>query len=168
MGRLPETFAGTSGAPQRITFRTPYIMSASIDLDSSTSGAQFAPDVFTHSVDRPFEIHRMIPRAYTFDSTPEIITTQPDISLLMGCITTRILDFGKTQNFNKASTQLMNLVKGPSELTWEYAEPYYLVKDEGLIVSLDSVVYPFTNDTVKVDIAFEGFLLTLAPASERR
>lgn len=168
MGRLPETFAGSPGAAQRITFRTPYIMSAEISLASSTSGAQFAPDVFTHSTDRPFEIHRLIPRAYTFDSTPAIIVPQPAIELLLGCITTRIFDFGKTQNLNKASTTLGGLVKGTSELTWEFAEPYYLVKDEGLIISLDSAVYPFAADTVKIEIALEGFLLTLAPASDRR
>lgn len=168
MGRLPDTFAGTTGAPQRITMRTPYTMAATIRVASSTSGVQFAPDVFTHSVDRPFEIHRMIPRAYLLDSNV-VVTPQPAIELTLGCVGARIQDFGKTQELSKSSTPLINCVKGPNELTWEWAEPYFLIKDEGLIVALDSIVYPFADgDTLRVDIAFQGFLLTLAPASDRR
>ncbi len=168
MGRLPEFFAGTNKVPQRITFRSPYTMGDVINVPSSSAGAQFAPDVFTHSVDRPFEIHRAIPRAYSVNSSGIIIVPQPPLELILGCINQSIQDYGKQARFQKASTPIMTSVKGTSEVTWEWAEPYYLEKDEGLITALDSLVYPFTNSTVRVAWAYQGFLLTLAPASERR
>lgn len=169
MGRLPDTFAGAKGAPQRVTMRTPYTIASSLTLPSSTSGVQFPPDVFTHSVDRPFEIHRVIPRAYLIDDEGLLVTAQPAIDELLACVGMRISDFGKTQELSKSSTPVINTVKGTTDLTWEWAEPYFLVKDEGLVVALDSLVYPFDDGTsLRVDIAFQGFLLTLAPASDRR
>ena len=169
MGKLPDTFAGESGAPQKITFRTPYTMSAQVTLEPSTPSIEFAPDVFTHSTDRPFEIHRVIPRVYSVDGTGiNIDLVQLPAEKLMGYVNVRILDFGKAQELSKNITTLIGMVKGPSELTWEWAQPYVLTRDEGLIVSLNSFPYPGSITKLRVVLAFQGNLLTLAPASDRR
>jgi len=163
MGRLPDSFAG-----QRITLRSPYVMSAVTQIATSASGIQVPPDVFTHSTDQPFEIHRLVLRAYSIDAAAKIILPQPSLELLFSCIQIRVQDYGKTQEFSKSSTPMANIIKSPAEIAWEWAEPYTLIKDSGLIVTLDSLVYPFTNDTVRVSLAFIGNLITLAPASEQR
>lgn len=166
MGRLPDSFAG-----RKITMRIPYVLAGELTLGSAVSGQQFPDATYNHNVDVPFECHRMIPRVTGVDNNGLVIATQPDQDLLLNLVRVRITDFSKNVNLMKSSTLLENLIKGSSERTWEWAEPYYLVRSEGWQVLCDTQTIPTFNPVVnqlRVQISFEGFLVVTAPASEMR
>ncbi len=166
MGRLPATFAG-----RIITARQPWVMSGEISLTSAQPGVQFPEAVFLNSTDRPFEIHRMIPFVVAQDADSAAIVPQADQDLLSSLIRIKISDLGKTTQLLKSATLIRTLVKGNSERTWEWADPYYLVKSEQFQVISDALAYPagLTDvNNLKVCIDFQGFFVTLGPPSESR
>lgn len=166
MGRLPDTFSETR---QKITFRTPYVMFGEVVIGPLESGIQFGPNQFAHNEDRPFEIHRLLPRVYALDNDGVMLPVQPPAEELMALVQFKIDDFAKNQTFSKSATPIIDAVKGPTDLTWEWADPYYLIRTGELATQLDSAVYPYSDvDALLIRLAFEGFLCTLAPASERR
>jgi len=166
MGRLPATFAG-----RIITARQPWIMAGEVELTTGQTGIQFPDSTFINNTDRPFEIHRLIPFVVAEDVNLVALTTQPDQDLLSSLIRTRIADLGKTQQLTKSSTLLRLMVKGNSERTWEWADPYYLAKGEQLQVINDALTFPTGIDDLvdlKVCMAFQGFFVTIGPPSESR
>lgn len=169
MGRLPASFGG-----QVITARQPQAFPGEVALTSAQQGIQFAEGVFLNNTDRPMEIHRMIPFIVAQDSNAVALNPQPDQDLLMSLIRTKVTDLGKgPTTLMKAAALLRTLVKGNSERTWEWADPYYLAKSEQLQVVNDALTFPANTaisnlTSLKVCVTFEGFFITLGPASNVR
>lgn len=168
MGRLPAHFA-----KREITFRAPYEMYGEKALESAQKNIPFADSTYMNATDRPFEIHRMIPRCVALDSNDVALSVQPDQELMQALVRIFVLDLGKNNPFMKNATPLDNLVKGTSERTWEFAEPYYLAKGEQITINATADTYPVAApfadvNSIQVRITFEGFFLTLAPPSENR
>jgi hypothetical protein len=165
MGRLPASFGG-----RMITARSPWVMAGELELSSAQSGQQVPDATYLNNTDRPFEIHRVIPFVVAEDTNKVALEQQPDQDLLSALIKAKITDLGKNNPLTKASTLLRLLVKGSSERTWEFADPYYLVKSEQMQVIYDALTFPSIDDLqfLKVCLSFEGFFVTLGPPSESR
>lgn len=167
MGRLPATWGG-----RIITARQPWSMAGEVALTTAQTGIQFPESTFLNSTDRPFEIHRVIPFVVAQDSDGTALATQPDQDLLSALIRTKITDLGKGPNtLMRSATLLRLLVKGNSERTWEWADPYYLAKSEQLQVINDALTFPGGISglvSLKVCMNFEGFFISIGPPSESR
>ena len=167
MGRLPAEFAG-----RKIKDRFPYALSGELSLTASQSGIQFTEGTFLHGVDKPFEIHRMIPRMYALDDSSVLLPTQPDQELLAGLMRLRILNLGLNQELLKTPTLVGLLTKGSSERTWEWADPMYLLNSWQIQVTCDTLAFPVFAPTamtrLKIGIDFQGYQIVIAPASENR
>ncbi len=166
MGRLPATWGG-----KLITARAPWALYGEVALISAQIGVQVADSTYLNSTDRPFEIHRMIPFCIALDVNGVAISPQPDQDLLSALIKTKITDLGKGPNtLMKVSTRIRALVKGSSERTWEWADPYYLAKGEQLSVVHDAFTFPTITSLVSIMVGmnFEGFFITVGPPAETR
>jgi len=168
MGRLPATFAN-----RQITARMPQGFAGELAVTSAQTGQQFQDATFLNSTDRPFEIHRLVPFVIAQDSNSVALSPQPAQDLLMSLVRVRILDLGKTQQLMKSSTLIRTLVKGSAELTWEFADPYYLAKGEQLQVTLDALTFPANAvianlQFLSVALNFQGFFISIAPPSDAR
>lgn len=166
MGRLPTQFAG-----RQIVFRIPYEIAGELNVNASASGVQFPEATFLHNVDKPFEIHRMIPRLTALDSSAVVQATQPADGMLERLTRLRVLDFSKNEQLTKTPSLVSTMTKGTSERTWEWAEPYYLTRSEGMQVTVDNLAAPaFVTGyaATRVEICFQGFLVVIAPPSEQR
>lgn len=176
MGRLPAEWAG-----RPITMRIPYSMAGELIIPGNQSGVQYPDSVFTNNVDMPFETHRMIPRVVGLDASNNVQPNQINEDTLQELLRLRINDFGKNVIMTKNPALMNTLTKGSSERTWEWAEPYYLVRSEGFQVVVDTLtlptwdgaqiptavpVNPLTN--LRVEVTFQGFLCVVAPPSNTR
>ncbi len=175
MGRLPADFAGKT-----ITFRIPYSMPGELIVATATQGTQFPEATFLHNVDKPFEIHRMFVRLTGFDGEdpPVIIPAQP--ANLVKQVRLRVQDTSKNETLTKAAHLVDTLLTDNAE-TWEWDDPYTMVRSEGFQVQVDtqalgSVCSPDANcdlqqvavGNVRVEISFQGYLIVIAPPSEIR
>jgi hypothetical protein len=166
MGRLPSTFAG-----REITARTPYNMEGEIILAPSLSGQTYPDSTFLNAVNRPFEVHRMVPRVIALDDEELPVDPQPsDLDLLMNLVKITVENLTANDKMTKAAQLISTLVKGSAEQTWEWAEPYYLPNSHQFLVTLNTEPLPDAADytQLKIAINFQGFLLQVAPASESR
>jgi hypothetical protein len=176
MGRLPDTFAG-----RKITLRVPFTMPGELILAGNASGVQFPDATFTNNADMPFEAHRMIPRVIGLDGANNVQPNQMNEETLQNLIRLRINDFGKNVIMSKNPALIDLLVKGTSERTWEWADPYYLVRSEGFQVVTDSLTLPVWDGAqiptappvnplanLRIGVSFQGFLLQVAPPSNTR
>lgn len=170
MGRLPATWA-----ERVIMDRVPYEMSGELVLptsDGTTTGVQFPDATFLNSVDKPFEIHRMIPRVIGLGTTNIVFSPQPDQEELASLVRLRMTDLGLDQVLTKNPTLISLLTKGSSERTWEFADPHYLTRSNLIQIVCDMLTLPadYASDITKlrVAISFQGFLLVVAPPSENR
>lgn len=165
MGRLPDHWAG-----RKITMRIPYLMSGEVTLTSLQTGLQYPDATFLHNVDKPFEIHRAKPIVQSLDTNGLPILAQPTQEVLLSLIRARVSDLGKNELLTKSPTLLSLLVKGSAEQTWEFAEPYTIVRSENMQVVLDALSFANLSPTIQVRVgwAFQGFLLVIAPPSESR
>jgi len=167
MGRLPDYWAG-----RKITFRIPYAMPGELILTSGQVGQQYPDATYTHNVDKPFEIHRIKPVIQALDNLGNPIPLGIDQVELLSFVRARITDLGKQEVITKAPTMLSTLVKGSAETTWEWAEPYTIVRAESFQIVLDAL--SFANlaeenvDSLRVAITLQGFLLVVAAPSESR
>jgi len=165
MGRLPTHFAG-----QLITFRVPVSMPGELTVQASQSGQQFPEATFLWNQDKPFECHRMIVRLTAFDNAtpPAILTNQPTI--LEKLIRLRVADTSKNEDLTKNAHLVDTLIC--SEVgscgSWEWDDPYTLVRSELFTVSVDSQVFPAGTTNLRVEIAFQGFKIVIAPPTESR
>ena len=179
--RLPTHFAG-----KLVTFRIPMIMYGELLTANAATGTVFPDGTFLHNVDKPFEIHRVIMRVTPFDGaatpliiTPPFIAAIPNLKqLLETYIRVRIADTAKNENLTKNAT-LVSAFSKANEQVWELDDVYTMVKSEGFTVQVDNLLVAagFTitvgNTTVTVanlrfELAFEGALIVIEPASETR
>ena len=167
MGRLPDSWAG-----RKITMRIPYEMAGELSLTTLQAGVQFPDATFLHNVDKPFEVHRVKPFITALDAGSLPVASQPAQQTLLALVRARVADLGKNELMTKAPTLLALLTKGDAEQTWEWAEPYTIVRSESFQVVLDALsLANFAGAGItrlSVGIAFQGFLLVVAPASESR
>lgn len=168
MGRLPTEFGN-----RKITFRVPFTMPGELILDSGQLGLQFPEATFLHNQDKPFEIHRAIPRVTALDTNSlYYITAQPSIDALFACTRIRIFDVSKNENLTKNAQLLSTMCKGTTERSWEWAEPYTLVRGEGFQVTVDNLataaIFGGAFAKTRMELTFEGFLLQIAPPSADR
>lgn len=165
MGRLPAQWAG-----KVITDRFPYSMAAELRLTTGQIITQFAASSFLHSIDKPFEIHRLIPRVIAQDSEGLLLTTQPDQELLASLVRLLMTNLGINQPMMPNATRISVLTKGSSERTWEYAEPYYLKNGQEIIASAQALTFPAISglSSLMVVLDFQGFLIQVSPPSDIR
>ncbi len=165
MGRLPDQWAG-----RKITMRVPYEMAGEITLASVQSGLQFPDATFQHNVDKPFEVHRCKPIITALDAQGVAILAQPAQEFLQQLLRVRISDLGKNELITKSPTMIALITKGSAEATWEWAEPYTIVRSESFQVVADALSFANLAGTtsLKLGWAFQGFLLVVASPSESR
>lgn len=166
MGRLPSTYAG-----RQITDRNPYTMYGSISMLPSTS-SQYPDATFANNADKPFEIHRIIPRVYGQDAGQLPVSPQAAQELLASLVRLRIVNILLNYEMTKTPAAIDSMVKGSSERTWEFADPHYLVTSGQLQISLDVAAFPvsgaepFTEleiSRLKIDLQLQGFFITIEP-----
>ena len=165
MGRLPDTWAG-----RKIMMRIPYMMPGEISLMSAEPGRLFPAATFEMNVDKPFESHRCKPFVVALDDNGDVLNPQPVQETLQSLIRIRINDLGKNELMTKAPALLPLITKGSAEQTWEWAEPYTLVRSESFQVTADALAFTNFDDVenLRFAFAFQGFLLVVAPPSESR
>lgn len=142
-------------------------MPGELVLDAGQVGVQFPEATFLHNSDKPFEIHRLIPRVSGIDDQDALIDPQPT-DLLERSVRIRIFDFSKNENLTKNAQLLDSLTKGTSERTWEWAEPYVLSRSEGFQVTVDNNATVAIANQTRVELTFQGFLIVVAAPSESR
>jgi len=178
MGRLPQSFGG-----RKITYRIPYAMYGKLNYlaDSAALVSQpvdFPSPTFQHNVDKPFEIHRMIPRGFPVVVGTNVYGSAPyeEVGGVVGVdedflytVTCRVKDISRDQYLMKDATPIANLTKG-DEQTWEFSDPLYLERSEGLIITIDRSLRTAAANAalLSVQIAFEGFLVVTSPVSDQR
>jgi len=165
MGRLPNTYAD-----RVITDRDPYSLFGELLLTTAQVATDFPQATFSCQTDKPFEVHRMIPRLYALDSQGVMLPTQPDQELLAGLIKVSIKVFNREQAMTRVPTRIGTLTKGSSERTWEWADPEYLQCSTGFQVTVQADTFPAVTNmaSILVAITFEGFLIVIAPATNNR
>lgn len=151
--------------------RSPFTMPGELTVTAGpTAPTQFPEATFMNNVNKPFEIHRMIPRVTALDAEGTALSPQPDQELLQSLVRLTINDLGKNQIITKNPTLMHLLTKGTSERSWEWADPYYLVRSESIQVIVEPTAFPTISNLVslRVEVSFQGFLIVVAPASEAR
>jgi hypothetical protein len=173
---IPEYFAG-----QPIKYRFPYTMPGELVVPANASGVQFPANAFLHNVDKPFEIWRMLVHITAFDSQSpsQMMEVQPQT--LRDRIRLSIQDLSKNQAITKNPQLVSDLLK-ENEKTWEWEVPYTIVRQEGMLIAVDSqdlpsvcasdpddACVPLSTQvgSVRIEIAFQGFLLYLTDAANR-
>lgn len=191
IGKLPLYFA-----EKPITFRVPYTIHGELIIAlTANNSAQFPEATFLHNVDKPFEIHRVIPRVTAIheDVGPpivnQVIYPQPVIgSGFERLCRLRIRDTSKNENLTKVGDTIETLTRADARV-WELDDVYTLTRSEGLEIAVDILPFApsagvFLNtltcaegtgteecisvDSLRIDITLEGALLVVAPPSEQR
>lgn len=167
MGRLANSWAG-----RQITARFPYTMAGELTLAGSITGRPFPEATFNYNIDQPFEVHRMKPGVTGIDGAGTVVSIQPDQRLLQALVRMKLDRIGGTITATKTPTLMSSLTKGTAELTWEWAEPDTIVRQEGYSVLIDTLAIPVfaaaAVTSLRIEVAFQGFLLQLGPPSEQR
>lgn len=177
--RLPKDFGGRT-----VSFRVPYSMPGALTVPPNRSGIVFPEATFLHNVDKPFEIHRLVVRATALTggvaATATMGSTQPDT--LTQLVRLRITDFAKNENVTKSAT-LSNILLALNSGFWEMDDPYTLVRTEGFQVQMDTQAFPtlcspdpdddcqltpVVTNFMRVEVAFQGYLIIVGPPSEKR
>lgn len=178
MSRLPLEYAS-----KIITMRLPYQLPGELDVAPNASGVVFPDVVFSHQVDKPFEIHRMRVRLAA-KGTPEGFTQptvlEPQPATLEERVKLKIQDVGKNESQMKSSTLVSTLLDRNTG-AWDWEEPYTIVRSEGFQVQVDTGDYPnvivydeniepeiVPVQFVRVAVNFQGFLVIIGPPSETR
>lgn len=167
MGRLPATYAD-----RPIGDRIPYTFSGELVLGASAT-LQFPEGTFSNSTDKPFEIHRVIPRVAALDENEILLNPQPDWELLANLVRLSFESSSRTDRLSKQATLIANLVKGSSERSWEFADPYTLPKSDSITVVAQTLAFPANDpianlDVLRVQVTFQGFQVVIAPAMGNR
>lgn len=170
-------------ADQPIMYTEPYVMAGSLVVVPNTNGQTFPEATFWHAIDKPFEIWRMLIRLTPMDgSTPPVI-----IDALPPTLGRRMRMNMQVTGKNYVATKnptLPDLAQMGLLESWEFApRPFTLKQSEGFEIRIDTLAFPTVCaiadgaddceptavdvENVRVDIAFQGFLLVLAPANAR-
>lgn len=168
MGRLAASWAG-----REITDRSPYEMAGELALTTGQGTTLMPEGLLQVGVDKPFEVHRLIPRIYARDSSNILINPQPDQELLQGLVKLDLENTGLQLKMTKVPTVIGAIVKGSSERTWEFAEPMTISRSNGFQASLQAATFPANTaiaslNNLLVTLVFEGFLLIVAPPMGNR
>jgi hypothetical protein len=141
-------------------------MDSELTLAASVSGTPFNDSDFLNTQDKVFEVHRMIPRVYALDAEGLLLATQPDQNTAEGLVLLSMNLQGFNQLVTKSQTRIGALIKGSSERTWEYAEPFFLPNGRGIQLFASTTAFPaaVTYTQLLIVVVYEGFLLQLAPA----
>lgn len=144
-------------------------MPGELIIASNAQGTQFPEATFLHNIDKPFEIHRIIPRTTAMDAStpPLVINPQPLDHLTDKLIRLRVDDTTKNEKMTK-NAHLLDLLVTDNRRTWEWEDPYTLVRSEGFQVAVDALTFFAGVDNIRVEIAFQGFLIVIAPPTETR
>lgn len=164
MGRLPLEFAG-----KPITFRVPYTMPGELLLAANQQGVQFPEATFLHNVEKPFEIHRILFRTSGLDNAvpPAVYLLQP-VLVMDRLVRVSIRDTSKNEAITKQA-QLLSALGKDNERTWEFEDPYTLVRSEGMqIAASTDATYPAGLTTIRVEITLQGYLIVIAKPDECR
>jgi hypothetical protein len=157
-------------ADMSIEYRIPYHMPGELTVLGNAPGNQFADAVFSHNVNKPFEIHRMIVRLTAFDGAvpPAILAVQP--GTLEKLIRLRIADIGHNEVFTKNAALVDTLIcsEAGSCGSWEWEDPYTVTREGIFQISVDSLVYPAGTTNIRVEVSLQGFLIIIAPPTEDR
>lgn len=179
MSRLPLQFAG-----KNITWRIPYNLSAEFDCPPNTFGTVFPDAAFMVQIDKPFEIHRvfidLIALGITSDSDGAQTILEPQPTTMSQRVRLLLNDLSKNEKMTRSPT-LVNLLLNKLTGTWEFEEPYTLVRSENIQVIVDTLDFPNTvviNSlvtpesvavlTVRVVLNWQGYVIVIAPPSETR
>ncbi len=154
MGRLPESFGG-----RQITYRIPHVITV---FAQARFGQQGIVLNLEHNIDKPFEIHRLIPLAF-LHGTPTNENASYEITL-------SLLDVTRDQPLIRGQTPIASLRRGLSIKTWEWGEPLYLERSEAFQATLGSIQDTFNPAGALNDVylTLEGFLIITSPATDRR
>lgn len=167
--RIAASFAGLE-----VRDMTPYNMPSQVVIAASASGSAFPGTDFVNTQEKPFAVHRMIPRVMALDSNGLLLSTQPDVNVMEALIRLRVSLVGFNQEATKANVRIANLVQGStSERAWEYTEPFILPNSYGIQLFADCDAFPagFAGlgvANLRVSINLQGYLLVLASPSDRR
>lgn len=167
MGRLPAVVEG-----RVVQQRIPYELSGEMVVTSGMQITQYPDSTFQNSQNKTFEVHRMIPRVIpqiggvpSYDAT-DLLGVPPQ-DFLLSLLRINIFDLNLNQAITKSPTIINSLLKGSSELTWEWAEPHNMPNNAQFQVSLQALTFPagFADliDQLRVAVTFEGFNLVLGP-----
>ena len=178
MSRLPLQYAG-----KIISFRLPFTIAGTLDVPPNTNGVVFPDVVFSLQIDKPFEIHRMFVRLAAKGtpvgfSSPTVLEPQP--TTLEERVKMKVQDVGKNENQMKSAAYVSTFINRNTG-TWEWEEPYTIVRSEGFQVQVDTddfpnvIVYNANIEPelvpvtlVRVAVTYEGFLVIVGPPSETR
>lgn len=178
MSRLPLQYAG-----KVITFRLPYNMPGELDIEPNVSGRVFPDVTFSHQIDKPFEIHRMYVRLVAKGTpvgftVPTVLEPQP--TTLEQRVKLKVQDVGKNENQMKSAAYVSAMISRHTG-TWEWEEPYTIVRSEGFQVQCDTQDYPnvviidatlqpelVPVQFIRVVVSYQGYLVIVSPPSETR
>ncbi len=177
MGKLPDTFAG-----RKIVSRSPFTMEAVgteiiIFQDGITPAlvmAQLSVPALANQLDKPFEIHRMIVSAvpssqgYPFTATPLVAFQALQF---VGLLITDPVTQQPLVGSQREAVAMGALVRGPTDFSWEWADPFYLPASRGLLAETtirQAAPAGTATRNVTPRVAFQGYLVAVAPASDRR
>ena len=168
MGRLSTMYA-----QQPITYRVPHTMTGFIDFPEVSAGVPFREQkmneqALLHSVDKPFEVHRLVPVATSFNAgTWHTDSASQELLLAQIAATLKIRSRNQAIAASTNLTPVINLIKGSAERTWEFADPMVLVRGEGILAS--GVLKQIIPGTItRLYLPLQGYLLIMPPASDQR
>lgn len=167
--RIAASFAGLE-----VRDMTPYNMPSEITIEPAQSGLAFPGTDFVNTQEKPFAVYRLIPRVMALDSAGLLLADQPDVNVLEALVKLRVFLVGFNQEAVKANVRISNLVQGStSERAWVFTEPFMLPNQYGIQLFADCDSFPASFagdgiDSLRVTVNLQGFLLTLAPPSDRR
>lgn len=148
MGVLRDKYNGRA-----ITKRIPYVMFAQANIAVATNGSAFADSSFLHTIDKPFEIHRVSIYATAVDGSDVPTTAMTPNTQTFGRLD--ILDTAANERLTKAATRVENLVDNNTRF-WELDDPYVIEYQQGFTISGDN---QHASTRMRIQIAFIGFLL---------
>lgn len=148
MGILRDKYNGRA-----VTKRIPYVMFAQLDIAVSTNGSAFADSSFLHTIDKPFEIHRVSVYATAVDSSNIPTTAMTPNTQTFARVD--ILDTAANERLTKAVTRVENLVDNNTRF-WEFDDPYVIEYQQGFTITGDN---QNASTRLRIQVAFIGFLL---------
>lgn len=162
MGRLAQTFANL-----QIMDMFPYTAKTQLTLDEDISGRQFPNADWLNTQDKPFAVHRLIPRIIALDSDGLVLATQPDIETREALVQLGLLLQGFNQPMTKDATaiEVGNLLGGTtSERYWRFEEPFVIPNSYGVIATATTLPFPagVTYTQLQITLTLQGFLLQVA------